>query len=200
MKIVKPNEIIIGPVRLSYLNVFEPRMNDQKGVEEYSATLLIPKSPTPQIADPMAELKAIRAYVETAMDDFFKPKPAIWVNPLKDGDKEKRTDNGESKNPGYGYINVSAKKAYPPKLIDGRKNEALAGDWNSGDWGYVKLSIFAFDQKGNKGVSFGLRGIQFVAKDEALGGAGKATDEGFDEIDTAPTANSAVDEYDPFAE
>lgn len=46
-----------------------------------------------------------------------------------------------------------------------------SNDIVSGDFGRVSLNAYAYDQAGNKGVSFGLNNIMLLAKGEALGGA-----------------------------
>ena len=41
----------------------------------------------------------------------------------------------------------------------------------SGDYGRVSLNAYAYDQAGNKGVSYGLNNIMLLAKGDSLGGA-----------------------------
>lgn len=195
MKQLNDRQIIIGPVRLSYLSVFTTKHNENRGENEYSAVLLIPKEPSEFLKEPKEELKGFADAVKRALATKFTGQlPAVWKNPLQDGDKELRSSDGEPKNPGYWFINVRTGEDRKPKLINGAK-QAVTGGWNSGDWGLVKLSLFGYDQKGNKGVGCGLEAIQFLHKDEALGGS-EPTDEGFDAVAIA-TASS---DYDPFSE
>lgn len=169
MKMITETIGILGPVRLSYLSVFKPRLNTLRKVEEYSAVLLIPKAPNNFCADPMAMLKSIREVIEKALKEKFKEIPKKWETCLLDGDVE--TDNeGEAKHPGYWFISSRSAVEYPPVLIDAKRNPVLsATDWVSGDWGNVKLSFFGYEFEGKKGVSTSLRAIQFVAKDEPFG-------------------------------
>lgn len=200
----RPGLGTIGPVRLSYLSVFRPRMNQMKGAEEYSAVLLIPKTASPFCADGKAVGKAANDLIKAALEAKFGPNVPKWDSPLKDGDKE--TDNeGNPRNPGYWYIGVSAKADYPPLLIDGRK-EKVASGWQSGDWGKVQIQFYAYEFQGRKGVGAGLRGIQFLRHDEALGGGGGASPDDFEtEECDAPLAadgqavpTTDAGEYDPF--
>lgn len=201
MKKINDKEVIVGPVRFSYMHVFQPKSNDMKdGAFEYSVTLLFPKENNefqPEAKEEIAELrKALNSAVYAKWGD--KP-PANLRSPLRDGDKE--IDNqGEPKAPGYWFMNVSAKEQYKPLLIDGERNPVKEG-WNSGDWGKVHISLFAYDQKGNKGVSAGLRAVQFLFKGESLGG-GQASADAFDVVKTETVAGNgpAPDEYDPFAD
>lgn len=189
------NTIIVGPVRLSYLNVFKPRLNNLNGKSEYSAVLLIPKKPNEFNSDPAATYKQIKdKMAEIAKDRFGSNTRGVSIS-LKDGDAV--TDEyPEPKQPGYWYMNVSAKDEFPPGLIDGDRNPAKPGEWVSGDWGLVKLAFYAYDQNVKKGVSAGLRAIQFIKKDEPLGASCDNTD-GFDVVPGADKPKPVSDHYDP---
>lgn len=201
MKRINEREVIVGPVRLSYLNVFTPKVNDLKdGAKEFSAVLLFPKENCAEQPKAVEEVNELRAALKAAVFAKWGDKPPAKLrNPIRDGDEE--TDSqGEPKAPGYWFMNVSAKEMYPPLLVDGTRQE-VRGGWNSGDWGNVQVSIFAYDQKGNRGVSAGLRAIQFTHKGEAIGSGGAPTPDVFDVVaGAAPSTAKAPDEYDPFAD
>jgi len=200
MKKMNDRECIVGPVRLSYMNVFKPRANDLKeGKKEYSVTLLIPKEATAECPAPKDELDGMKAILKgVAFEKWGNKIPPNLRNPIRDGDTE--TDSqGEPKAPGYWFMNVSAKEEYPPMLINGAREKVTEG-WNSGDWGKVQLAFFAYDQKGNRGVSAGLRAIQFTHHGDPLGGTSVSADN-FDVVATAkPSSDGAPDGYDPFAD
>lgn len=199
---------IVGPVRLSYLSVFKPRANDMKNGElEYSVTLLIPKEPTEFCEEPKKIGKAIKELIDNAAAERNLAKG--WKSPLKDGDTDLNGE-GEPRAPGYWFIRTACKAEYPPILIDGRRQPVTSG-WESGDWGMVKLAMWTYDQAGNKGVSAGLRAVQFLYKDEPLGQSNDpaVVAQEFDEVADAdrPTAAAAVaapvgdgSEYDPFSD
>lgn len=169
MKKITPTICILGPVRLSYLNVFKPRMNDIRKCEEYSCTLLIPKAPNEFNANPTGLLKEIREVIEVALVEKFKEIPKKWETCLHDGDVETNND-GEPKHPGYWYTSTRSSTDYPPVLIDGSRKPVIdASAWQSGDWGYAKLSFYGFEFEGKKGCSTSLRAIQFTKKDEPFG-------------------------------
>lgn len=197
----RPGKGTIGPVRLSYMSVFKPRMNVMKGEEEFSAVLLIPKQANEFCKDGKAVGKAANDLIKAALEAKFGPNVPKWETPLKDGDTE--TDNeGNPRNPGYWYIPVSAKKDFPPLLIDGNKQPVTSG-WQSGDWGKVNVQFYAYEFQGKKGVGAGLRGVQFLRHDEPLGGGGGASVDDFDaEECDAPLSNGheSNSEADPFAD
>jgi hypothetical protein len=169
MKKLTETIVILGPVRLSYLNVFKPRMNNLRKSEEYSTCLLIPKVPNDKCADPNSLLKSVREVIETALKEKFKEVPKKYETCLLDGDAE--TDNdGNAKHPGYWFISTRSSVDYPPVLIDAKRQPVLdATSWVSGDWGNAKLSFFGYEFEGKKGVSTSLRALQFTKKDEPFG-------------------------------
>lgn len=198
---------LIGPVRLSYLSVFKPRKNDLNGEMEYSVRLLIPKTPTDKCPNPKALAKIAADAIKAAAVAKLGDKISNYDNPLRDGDTELDA-NDNPKEPGYWYINAKAKEDYPPDLLNASRIPATAEmGWQSGDWGKVALTFYGYDQK-KKGVGCGLRGIQFLYKDEALGGGGSVAhmfqEEKGDDPTGIPVGTGAsainVDEYDPFAD
>ena len=64
----------IGPVRFSYVHVFEPRKGNQGEAPKYSVTLLIPKSDTALVARVKAAIQA--AYSAGIPTDFGGQAPA----------------------------------------------------------------------------------------------------------------------------
>lgn len=197
----QPGVGIVGPVRLSYMNVFQPKENKfRQGESEYSVTLLIPKLPNEFCSDPKAVGKRIKELEAAALEKKFTAKPPKYDSPLKDGDIETNGE-GEPKHPGYWFMAARCGVDYPPMLIDGDRHTVTAG-WNSGDWGLVKVSMYGYEFNGRKGVGVGLRAIQFTRHDEQFGsGAATSIDEfavveGADK--TAPAASSEDTPYDPF--
>jgi len=188
---------LVGPVRLSYMSVFKPRMNDSREVEEYSVVLLIPKANNQFQKDAAAEISGIASTIKEVLAAKFAKAPAVWENCMKDGDKELNSNTGEPKYPGYWFISTRTTVDYPPALINGTKEKVTASDgWVSGDWGLVKLSFFGYEAKQNRGVSTSLRAIQFLYKDEPFASGGDPLD-GFDTVSDAHASTGTEDE-DPF--
>lgn len=200
----RPGTGIVGPVRLSYMNVFKPRINELKGgVPEYSVVLLIPKKPNDFCPNPKGVWAHLQNLVGAALAEKFAGKtPPKWTSCLKDGDIELNGE-GEPKNPGYLFLNCSCSNEYPPLLIDGERSKVREG-WQSGDWGMVKLRFYGYDHaSGKRGVGCGLLAIQFLRHDEPLGGGTTSPDE-FETRQSDPPLSSSgqIDgsEYDPFAD
>lgn len=196
-KTAKPGKGTVGPVRLSYLSVFKPRANGLKNGElEFSVTLLVPKADNEFCPDFKSVGQKINELIKAALEEKFGANVPKWDNPFRDGDKE--TDNeGNPRNPGYWFLNCSAKAEYPPLLIDAFK-APVTGGWQSGDWGKVNVQCYGYEHQGKRGVGVGLRGVQFLKHDEPLGGGGGASTDDFDTEAGDPGHEAEV--ADPFAE
>ncbi|HOY80535.1 MAG TPA: DUF2815 family protein [Rhodoglobus sp.] len=166
--------VVTGPVRLSYVNVMRPKANtndDGSPAEPtYSVMMIIPKTDKATIA-------AIRRAQQAALADgaargtFQGGAPKAWKNTLRDGDVEGETPELE----GAYFMNVSSKSK--PGVVDRRVQPIIdETEIYSGMWARVDIGAFAYNQKGNKGVSFGLNHIQKVRDDERLDGATRAED------------------------
>lgn len=203
MKTLSDSCVITGPVRLSYLQVFQPRVNKQRNNEsEYSAVLLFPKKEHEYLPDPKSELKGVADAIKATLEAKF-PGCKKWDSPLKDGDAETNNE-GEPKHPGYWFLPVRAKVEYPPVLINGERIPVTAG-WNSGDWGKAKINFYAYDFEGKKGVGSGLRAIQFLYKDEPFGQSNDPASvanefEAVENAHSGATSQSGEDAYDPFTD
>ena len=200
MRKIKESEsnIVIGPVRLSYMNVFKPRA-DQQGDMKFSVSCWIPKEPNQFNAKPGEDYAGLRAALILAAKAKFGDVKVKLRSLIVDGDAE--IDGADPKAPGHWVFTAKCNDEYPPLLVDGL-GKRVTGGWNSGDWGNVEIKLFAYDKGVNKGVSAGLRGIQFLYKDEPLGGSGSAG-AGFDVVEGAThvsAASGADDAYDPFAD
>jgi hypothetical protein len=78
----------------------------------------------------------------------------------------------------------------PPKIFDwlGEKiGEDRASLVYSGRWAILAVNTFGYDVDGNKGVSFGLQGLQLREDGERLGGGGL----GSDAFEAVPISESA---------
>jgi len=184
---------LTGVVRASYLSVFQPRLNEMSGNEEYSMMILIPKSDNQTI-------QKLQEGIKQALSEKFGNKiPARWRNPLRDGDIEgdgglpEGTPLGAEPYAGHYFMNVKSKTK--PGVVDQNVEPIIdASEFVSGDYCRVSVKPYAYDAKGNKGVSFGLGNVQFVRKGEPLGSDVRAEDE-FEAIEPSSipqTGNSAT--------
>jgi len=152
-------KVITGKVRGSYVNVFKPRLNEMNGQEEYGMTLLIPKT------DAMTVKSINDAIADASKKKWNGKTPPILRLPLRDGDAEKGNDANYA---GMYFMNVKAKQR--PGVVDKNLQQVMdSSEFMSGDYCRVSINAFAYEQKGNKGVSFGLNNIQVLEKGVPLG-------------------------------
>lgn len=187
------SDILTPTGRLSFPALFTPKSFDG-GEPKYDTTLLLPKKGTEQF------ITSLRAAVRDAAKEKWGDKlPANLRNPIRDGAEKPELD-------GFGeevwFIRASSKNKVP--VIDSAGNEVLvAGDVYPGIYARLRVRAFAYEAKGNKGVSFGLRAVQVIlGQGKPLGGTVTA-DTAFKDFEpmTLPGGAAAGPEAgdDPFA-
>jgi hypothetical protein len=174
----KATKVVTQKVRLSYVHLFEAWSNSDDDKPMYSCTLIIPKSDKKTIS---AIKKAAAAAAEAGASKHFGGKvPRNLKTTLRDGDEE----GDMEKNPELeGCMFMSVRSKTRPGLVD-RELEPITDSEEiySGCYARVSLNGFAYNNSGNRGVSFGLNHVQKLADGEYLGGRSKAEDD-FDVID-----------------
>lgn len=165
-------KIITGEVRASFVNVFQPRMNDLSGQEEYSLQIIIDKKDKKTVG-------LIKNAIQAAANDKWNNKPPKnYRNPLRDADAEaeEKDEPIQAHLKGCYFMNVKNKQR--PGVVDATVTPIMEPDaFQSGDYCMVSLNAFAYDQKGNKGVSFGLNNVQVLRKGDPLGNRSRAEDD-----------------------
>lgn len=163
-------KVVTGKARLSYVNLFTPRAQNDGGDPKYSLCVLIPKSDT-------ATLNKIKAAIEAAKQagaaaKFGGKVPAGLKTPLRDGDTER--DEPEYK--GHYFINASSKQK--PGVVDASVNPIMdQHEVYSGSYGRVSLNFYAYNTNGNRGIAAGLQNVQKLADGEPLSGRSRAEDD-----------------------
>jgi hypothetical protein len=162
---------IIGPVRFSYMNLFKSRFNELNKKDQYDVLVMIPKVANEFCPNTQATLKTVADTIKTLANEKWgerlKTEGFKWNRLLRDGDKD-LDDEGLPREPGCWIFRASQSIEYPPPLINGN-GDVVTGGWQSGDWGRIKLAFFTYENAGNRGVSSGIRGVQFLYKGEPLG-------------------------------
>ncbi len=179
--------VLTPTFRVSFPNVFEPKLNNLSGKMEYSVLALFAKGENMKVIE-QEMLRAVKEKHGEAATIVKLPvaancsgygcipapgKPAIpfknW--PLRDqGDlvNQKTQEAYSGTEPGALYLNLKSKDK--PGLVD--QNNADIIDKTvlySGCYARAAVNAFWYEQKGNKGVSFGLQALQKVKEGEVLG-------------------------------
>ena len=159
---------VTGPVRLSYVHLFEPWALNEDDDKKFSAVLLIPKTDKATIQK-FADAKA--AALEEGKQRFgtgWGKKGVKYT--LRDGDEEADLDA----NPEYaGHLFVSVSNSRRPGIVDRNVQPILdSTEVYSGCWARVKLEVFPYKhQQGGDGISFSLGNVQKLRDDERFDGS-----------------------------
>lgn len=174
---------VVGPVRLSYVVLAEPKPDDH-GELKCSLQMLVPKSDE-------ALIKKIRRLIYIAIlacplanGDEAKAKKLMnnpnFKLPLRDAEAEDR-EGSEYEGMFFANAGTNVKKGKPgvvlkngTKLVD---PDEIRDNVYSGCWGQVSITAFYFDNSGNKGIAFALNNVMKWKDDDRLDGSVDASDE-----------------------
>lgn len=158
-----------GKVRLSFVNVFEPR-EDLQGRMKYSTGVLISKKDTKTIN------RLQTAFKQLLNDPKTKEKFGGKMNnvdlPLRDGDDKSETE-------GYaGHFYINAKANRQPLIVDRDKQEIVDPDEvYSGCYAQVIISLYAYNYQGKRGIAAGLEAVRKLADGPKFGGSTISTND-----------------------
>lgn len=162
MSNIGDTQVVTGEVRLSYVNLFEPKKFKESDAEgKYSVTILVPKTDTKTINNIKAAIQ--KAAEKGAQRHFGGRVPTNVANTFKDGDTEvddlgelKCNSNPELKD--HYYMRLATK--IRPIVLDENRNEIINPlDIYSGCYGRVSLTCFAYSGDGKRGVSAVLNNV-----------------------------------------
>ena len=160
-------QITTSEVRLSYVNVFVPK-EDQNGNLKFGVTCLLPKTDTVGYNQLM---QAIQAEAQHEANGKLKGVSIQHVkHPIHDGDgvTQNGTPFGEECK-GHWVFTATCKEDRPPAVVDGNIQPIIdKTKVYSGCYGYAAISIYAYDNQ-SKGIGFGLNAIQKTKDGEPLG-------------------------------
>lgn len=167
--------VTIGPVRLTYARLFEPASIDEGSQKKYSTGVLIAKSDKNNLAKLNAAIEAAKI---AGKDSKFGGKTNNLKLPLRDGDVDKEDDEAYAN---HMFFNCSSLQR--PGVVDINRNPIInAEDVYSGCYGYINVTLYPFNNAGNKGVAVGLNHFMKTKDGEALSG-GVSVDTAFDGIE-----------------
>lgn len=161
-------KVVTGKVRLSYVQVFQPKTFGDGQTAKYSVSVIVPKTDAKTLG---AIKKAVAdATAEGITAKWNGKKPHGLHLPLRDGDEE-RPDDEAYKN-SYFFNATSSRK---PGVVDSELNAILDPDeLYSGCYGRVSVNFYPYNTSGNRGIAAGLNNIQKLADGERLGSGSSA--------------------------
>jgi len=166
--------------RVSYPKVFKAEVNDLSGKMEFSIVALFKKG------EDLANLK--KAAEELLVEKLGADKtkwPKGLKSPFRDqADKEK--DGNLPPGHDAGAIFMNLKSQQKPGVVDQDVQAIIdESEFYAGCYAQATVRPYYYDQKGNKGVAFGLQNIQKLSDGEPLGGGRVSASNEF-----APVANA----------
>jgi hypothetical protein len=165
--------------RVSFPFVFKPRPNKFKNNEpQYSMTLLFPKG---------ADLTVLKNAAREAITEKWGADQKKWPPnlrlPFRKHEEKAVTDEAtqqlifpQGMEAGGIFLNVASKQK--PGLVDHDRQDIIdESQFYAGCYARATLSVYTYDQAGNRGVNFGLQNVQKLAEGEPLSGRARAEDE-----------------------
>ena len=188
----------IGEVRFSYCHLFTPEAVSDGADKKYSVSVIIPKTNTQLIAGIKQCINA--AYQQGLASRWKGRKPAVWKNPLRDGDTE-RPDNESYANSYFINVTSRTKPGIVKRMTVGGESKLVEvtdeEEVYSGCYGYVSVNFFPFANAGNNGVACGLNNVLKTKDGEFLGGRTSAQNDFGALLDDLPGEQEAEDDL-PF--
>lgn len=176
-------------VRLSFPELQEATQFNGKGPFKYRAAFIVdPKSP---------EHKMVNDAITAVIKEKWPTKAAVLGPDIRADKKRCGYQNGDKKDyDGYAgnwIIGSSrdAKRDGRPKVLDANKahvfkddgtyHPGMEGKLYSGCYVNAILDVYAYDNE-EKGVAFGLAGVQFYRDGDAFSGGKRVSDDDFDDV------------------
>lgn len=174
MKIVTTRK---HPVRLSFVNIAEPRKGSENEKPKYSVCIMFPKTDV--------ELKAMfdnavkGAAAESADKKWGGKVPSGLRLPIHDGN-DKADERPEFK--GMWYFNASSSRR--PGVLDVNGFEMMdLSELYSGCWARVSVNFAGYNFNGSKGVGAYIENIKKLKDDTRLGGSSASAEDDFADDD-----------------
>jgi len=168
--------------RAGFISVFKPSKPQGSAQDpKYSIRALFP---------PTTNLAEMKKAAETVAKEKWGDKvPKALRSPFR------RNEELENPVPGIGddwiVMTFSASADKRPGIVDAKRNDIIDEiEVYSGAWFRAQVRPFAYDNNGNKGVSFGLQNVQKVKDDEPLGAGRTPANKAFDAIEDAGTGDA----------
>jgi hypothetical protein len=172
-------KIITPEFRVSYPHVFRPQKNDLNGKMEYSVVAVFAKA---------TDISALKKAAESVLTEKFGADKAKWPanmrNPFRKCSERWKNVEGKMVPPaGYEdgdavFMTLKATEQYKPGIVGPDMQDIIEPkDFYAGCFARASVRPYFYDQKGNKGVSFGLNNVQKLRDGDPLGGSSRPTDD-----------------------
>lgn len=179
-EIMAENQLVLGPVRLSFVNVFE-KVESPSGVMQFGLTAMVPKADKALVKRMNDAIKAgIAAGIRS--NKITKNDIKNLKLPIHDGDdKESRGNRGSEFDKMWYFSSTNARNQ--PGVVDRDKQPIVDDDEvYSGIWAYLHVTFHAFNRRGTRGIRCNLNHLMKFKDDDRLDGR-KSVDEAFEDLE-----------------
>ncbi len=190
---VDPFKVVTGEVRFSYVHAFEPyTFEDSDSEAKYSARIFIPKSDTKTLKALQSAIKSVKED-ENSIKKWGGQVPKNLDLPYYDGDA---ISDEAPEAAGCYYLNL--KNSRKPGVIDLETGTAITNptEFYSGCYGRASFRLFAYNQKGKKGIGSSLSNLCKTRDGEPLGAVISTAEEDFADFMSANAPQKEFEEED----
>jgi hypothetical protein len=181
-----PADNLITPdFRAAFISVFKAT-----SMKNADGSVNKPKYSIRAAFPPAAKLDALKKEAQLAAQEKWGDKiPKTLRSPFR--------LNEELENPIVGIgddwiiMSFSANEDRRPGIVDAKLQDIIANDETevySGAWYRAQVRAFAYENAGNKGVSFGLQNVQKLRDDDPLGSGRIPASKAFEPVDVPAAA------------
>ena len=181
----KTGNLMTPKCRIAWPSLFTPSAMRGQSADQakYQITVLIPKDANIDVLKEAAK--------EAANDKFPKAKSGIRSPFRKTEEKDNLAELAEA----FPHYITARSKDRPGVVGPNGKPVDDPEQVYSGRWARISIQAFAYDQSGNKGVSFGLQNVQLLDHDDplAIGGGRVSAEAEFDAVEVAGDESKSSD-------
>jgi hypothetical protein len=183
-----PSENQITPeFRAAFISVFKA-----SAMKNADGTINKPKYSIRACFPPKSDLSALKKEAELVAKENWGDKiPKTLRSPFRTNEEL------ENPVPGIGddwiIMSFSSTEDRRPGIVDSKLQDIIDDvDVYSGAWYRAQVRAFAFENAGNKGVSFGLQNVQKLRDDDPLGNSRLPASKAFDAVEGVATGKTAT--------
>jgi hypothetical protein len=185
--VANTDNLLTPEFRAAFISIFRATASKNPdgttGKAKYSIRAMFP---------PKSDMTALKAQAQAAAVTKWGDKlPKALRSPFR--------TNEELENPVEGLgddwivVTFSANEDRRPGLVDAQCQDIInEEDVYSGAWYRAQVRAFAYENAGNKGVSFGLQNVQKLRDDDTLGGGRTPANKAFEPVGGASKSAGSV--------
>lgn len=177
--------LITPKFRAAFISIFKATKPNSAGADQK------PKYSVRAVFPPNTDFTALKnAAAAVAKEKWGDKIPKALRSPFR------RNDELETPIPGIGddwiVMTFSANEDRRPGIVDAANHPVHdEDDVYSGAWYRAQVRPYAYDQQGNKGVSFGLQNVQKLKDDEPLGAGRMPAEKAFEPVEVEDEGKGA---------